>query len=177
MLGKTHVIGAAAAGAGTAAAMGLSAGHAAAMAGGAAVTAKLPDIDRMINSGPNHRSLTHSMILAGGGVLALAYYFCSLLPATLMGMGFIVPVVVWGLAIGYVSHLVLDSCTSKKVPLFLPGGMKFGIGLVKTGTATERVFMVVMVASTLLFLFFVCGGATFDTAMNVPMALGIEFIS
>ncbi len=152
MLGKTHVIGGIATGAATGAAFGLPIGHTVAMAAASGITAKLPDVDRLINKGPNHRSLTHSLVIAGGGFLALAYYLCSILPSTLLGMGFIVPVIIWGLAIGYVSHLLLDSFTCKKIPLLFPRGAKFGGGLISTGTKAEGFFLSTMMLTTAIYL-------------------------
>ncbi len=159
MLGKTHVIGAVATGAATGAAFGLPISHTVAMAGASAVTAKLPDLDRLVNKGPNHRSLTHSAMMAGGGVAGLAYYVCSRLPDSLLGWGFIVPAVVWGLAVGYLSHLILDSFTSKKVPLLFPGGARVGMGVVKTGTTGESAFLALAIVGVGLYLLVSYGAA------------------
>ncbi len=74
MLGRSHVIGAAAVGVAAAAITGHAPAEAVAVGVAATVTAKLPDVDRIVNSGPNHRSITHSVLLAGGLVVALAFF-------------------------------------------------------------------------------------------------------
>lgn len=132
MLGRSHVIGAAAIGVAAAAATGHSPGEAVIVGAAATVTAKLPDVDRLVNKGPNHRSLTHSLVIAGGGVALLALIVS-------VGLGMIGSAVVFGLAVGYVSHLLLDSMTAASIPLIWPGGPKFSLGSIATGKLGERV--------------------------------------
>lgn len=142
MLGRTHVIGGAAIGAATGAAVGLSPVETVALAAGAAVTAKLPDVDRVVNKGPNHRSLTHSVVFAGGLVVALAFAVTAGGYIAADGLeGALIAAAVWGLAVGYVSHLLLDSMTDKSVPLLWPGGPLFSLGSVATGKFGERLVL------------------------------------
>lgn len=145
MLGRTHVIGAAAVGAATGAAAGLSPAETIALAAGAAVTAKLPDVDRIINSGPNHRSLTHSVVLAGGLVVALAFAVTAGLSGETVEDA-LIAAAVWGGAVGYLSHLALDSMTAKSIPLLWPGGPMFSLGSIVTGKIAERLVLWLLVA-------------------------------
>lgn len=132
MLGRSHVIGAAAIGVGAAALTGHAPAEAVAVGAAATVTAKLPDLDRIVNDGPNHRSLTHSVVLAGGLVVVLAFILAQ-------GMGALGSAVVFGLAAGYLSHLLLDAMTPKSIPLLWPGGPLFSLGSIATGKLGERV--------------------------------------
>lgn len=142
------MIGAAAIGVAVAAATGHSPVEAAAVGAAAVVTAKLPDVDRLVNDGPNHRSLPHSLIIAGGLVVALAVYASTrpeVAEAGILGMR-LGSAVVLGLAVGYLSHLALDAITTAGIPLFLPGGPRLSLGLVRTGKLGEQVVVWILVA-------------------------------
>lgn len=143
MLGRSHVIGAAACGVAAAAITGHAPEEAVVVGGAAILTAKLPDVDRVINSGPNHRSLTHSVVLAGGLVVALAFVLSQ-------GAGPLASAVLFGLAVGYLSHLALDAMTAASVPLLWFGGPRLSLGSIATGKLGERVVVWLLVAATVV---------------------------
>lgn len=140
MLGRSHVIGAAACGVAAAAITGHAPVEAVAVGAAATLTAKLPDIDRVVNDGPNHRSLTHSVVLAGGLVVALVFVLSQ-------GAGALGSAVLFGLAAGYLSHLALDAMTAASVPLLWPGGPKLSLGSIATGKIGERMVVWLLVAA------------------------------
>ncbi|MDP9379671.1 MAG: metal-dependent hydrolase [Chloroflexota bacterium] len=149
MLGHTHVVGAAVCGLWLASIQGLSLPHTAALVVSAVVTSRLPDIDRLVDPGPNHRSLTHSAALAAGLLAGVSYY---LLPRSLAPS--VTEPVVWGLLVGYLSHLLLDSLTPRRIPLLLWGSPRVGLGLIQTGSLAERLFAGgVMVSGVVLFVY------------------------
>lgn len=143
MLGRSHVIGAAACGVAAAAVTGASPEEAVVVGVAATFTAKLPDVDRIVNDGPNHRSLTHSVVLAGGLVVALAFFFSA-------GAGVLMSAAILGLALGYLSHLALDAMTTASVPLLWPGGPRFSLGGLATGKLGERVVVWLLVAAAVV---------------------------
>ncbi|MBA3231316.1 MAG: metal-dependent hydrolase [Acidobacteria bacterium] len=162
MLGTTHLAGAAAAGLAVSTGLGLELPEVAVLAGGSLLTAKLPDVDRSENAGPNHRALPHSLLLAGGAVLAgtlvgASYLSSAAAPPAAEGLLASVEVApeltarasalveagyasaaVAGLGTGYLSHLVLDALTPARIWLLFPGGSKVGYPLLaRVGDARE----------------------------------------
>lgn len=164
MTGATHQAGALLAAGLYAQAIGLSPALTVASAAGAFVAAPLPDIDS--SRDPNdprrfdHRRLPHSIVFAGGGVLLIALLAVaafgypsaelgedrSLSSALLLlyqgAPGELVAVVAVGGALGYLSHLFLDSLTTKGVWLLWPGGRRLGFPLVKQGGLPEPLVLV-----------------------------------
>jgi len=133
--GKTHLVGAVLAG--TALTFGADPLVSAVLVAAAAVGSKAPDLDRLLDSGPSHRSLPHSLGLAGGGAVLVAA-----IAATLPEQhDFFVAA---GFAAGYLSHLLLDALTPSRVPLLLPGGPRFGLGVIPTGSLREGILCFLM---------------------------------
>ncbi len=128
LTGKTHLVGALLAS--TVLSFGLDPVGTMAFVATAAIGCKVPDLDRVINSGPSHRSLPHSLGIAGGAVVALALFAAALPDANTF-------LITSGFAVGYLSHLLLDALTPSKIPLLLPGGPRFGIGIIPTGSLRE----------------------------------------
>lgn len=156
---KTHTAGAALAGAGVALAAGLSVFEAGVLVLGALATAMVPDWDRVLDSGPNHRSVTHSLIFAGGFVVALAAFSVATFGfagggSTIRGfllegsarsmLASLLGTFAVGGAVGYISHLLLDSLTGKRIWLLFPGGPRFGLPLFITGEFGETLFGLVI---------------------------------
>lgn len=143
MNGPAHLGAALFAAAAAAWALGAPVAAAPALALGAAATAKLPDIDREVNSGPNHRSVTHSAVIAGLPALATGLFAGNLVSALMPAVLGDVPVVgalaaellrylLVGAAVGYLSHLLLDALTPKRIPLLVGGSPRFGFPLVNS---------------------------------------------
>lgn len=184
MTKKTHLTGAALAGAGVALGAGLAPLGSALVIAGALGCAMVPDWDRALDTGPDHRSLTHSLVFAGGlvvfaAIMAVAAFGFAGAPgegtpvvsgvlledpsplAPLLG-AFAV-----GGAAGYVSHLLLDSLTGKRIWLLFPGGPRFGLPVFNTGGLGEALFLVVLVALLGWALFeLVTGTPTFAAASS-----------
>ena len=146
MLWRTHFLAGAAAGL-------LLAGHhadlrtAAMSAGVAGVAALLPDLDDphskvghvipliswAIKTTVGHRGPLHS--LAGAGVMSLlAAFVMRFWYAHTLVFGHMVPLV----AVGYVSHLVMDSLNPQGVPWLWPVEAHFRVPLVQTGGLLEH---------------------------------------
>ncbi|MDP9474357.1 MAG: metal-dependent hydrolase [Actinomycetota bacterium] len=160
MNGATHQAGALLAAGLYAQAVGLSPALTAVTAAGAFVAARGPDVDSSPESEDpkrryDHRGYPHSLVFAGGGVLALALWAVALLgypasdlardlplsaalvavsegpPAPLAG------VVAVSFALGYLSHLLLDALTVKGIWLLSPGGRRLAFPLVRQGRVPE----------------------------------------
>lgn len=167
VLGPTHVNGALAAGAVSAAVWGLDPLQLTTIAAASSLAAGLPDEDRVVNDGPNHRSLTHSVAFAAVVAAFLLAYVSPRIPdigpavgsklvelplaGGLLGeanagsigeyLAALMLIGAIGLAIGYFSHLLLDALTPAGVWILLPGGPRFSLPLVsKVGNATEDLF-------------------------------------
>lgn len=135
----THVIGAAAA-AVCVAAFGpkeLGLVETGFLAAGALAADRVPDQDRRFDTSYDHRSATHSVVLAGGLSLLVAYWAVAVfgfagsdLQALANNPWPLAGTFAVGGAVGYLTHLALDSMTPKRVWLLLPGGPKFGLILV-----------------------------------------------
>ena len=143
----THMIGAAATAVTVAAATELGLVETGILVAGALVADRIPDQDRHLDNSYDHRSVTHSMLVAGGLVVLAALWTVGNfgfagqnLQALADDPGPLVGVFSVGAATGYLTHLVLDSMTPKRVWLLLPGGPKFGLILVgRTGGLGEWV--------------------------------------
>lgn len=167
MTRKTHTTGAALAGALVALAAEVDPLGAGVIVVGALACAMIPDWDRALDTGPNHRSITHSLVFAGGfavltAVLAVATFgfagageiggavpdlrgFLFETPPGGQAAPYLGTFAVGGAA-GYVSHLLLDSLTGKRIWLLFPGGPRFGLGIFRTGTLGEAAFALLLVA-------------------------------
>lgn len=131
---RTHVLGAVAASIAVSQLLGFDLAHTAVVVGTAVAGGKAPDLDRHIDDGPDHRSITHSVVFGGGGVVVLAavVFAAAHISATpYLGAGAI------GVAAGYLSHLLLDSLTPARVFVAGSGGRRIGPGLIKTGGLGE----------------------------------------
>lgn len=155
-MGTTHQIGGFAAGMGATVAglpaMAADPGAGVVAAGAAVLSSKMPDVDLAWADGPNHRSFTHSLVVAGGGLAVGAYALASGLQASAAGgqmWGLPVTLfagLIWGLLAGYLSHLVLDSLTSKGIPLVNPGGKVVGFRVLDTDGPGEALFVALLAA-------------------------------
>lgn len=144
MNGPTHMVGAAAAGVGVAAATGAGVPETAALVAGALLADRVPDQDRHISSGPNHRSLTHSLLFAGGLAVVVGVFIGTVSTTTDPGLRAAVAAFGLGIPAGYLAHLLLDSLTPKRVWLLLPGGPRFGAGFIDTGGIGEGLVFVAL---------------------------------
>lgn len=161
MLGPTHANGAIAAAVVVSAAVGLDPLQAITFTVTSAVAAYLPDKDRLVDSGPNHRSLTHSLAFGLGISFVLVSYVhprvVEIGPAlgsrlgdrlgelpvlgALVGGTFasaagewvasLVLIAALGAALGYLSHLLLDALTPAGVWILLPGGPRLCLPIVR----------------------------------------------
>lgn len=134
---------------------------------GALAASRLPDVDTKWGLGKAHRSLPHSLLLAGGSVfVAAAVVFAWLysgdgnealggsyspqsITTELIGLGVI------GFALGYLSHLLLDASTIHGIWLAVPGGRKIKPPYkyaVRTGGLRELAVTILMVAACALLL-------------------------
>lgn len=113
--------------------------------GGTVIGSLLPDIDHpeskinkynpfdfIIGSVVNHRGVTHSIIglattLLIGAIMAL---ICGLKLWFMFGIG-----------IGYLSHLILDMMTPSGVPLFYPRKNRYNICKISTGSNGEKALL------------------------------------
>lgn len=169
MTRKTHLTGAALAGAGLSLAAGLAPLGTALVVAGSLAFAMVPDWDRALDSGPDHRSLTHSLVFAGGAVVLAAVAAVAVFgfagagaaqgvaagveglllrdPSPLAeAFGPLVGAFSVGGAAGYVSHLLLDSMTGKRIWLLFPGGPRFGLPVLNTGGLGEWLFLLLLAA-------------------------------
>lgn len=160
MNGPTHMVGAAAAGAGLATLTGGGVPEMAALVIGALAADRIPDQDRWLDQSANHRSITHSLVFGGGAALAgavfLALFASSLsvepaLRAALTAFGM-------GLPAGYLAHLALDSLTPKRVWVVFPGGPRFGPGFMEGGGIGEGILFLTLCAAGGAALMSVLGG-------------------
>lgn len=161
MTGATHQAGAVLAAGLYAGAAGLSPALTALTAAGAFATASLPDrldprptLDPTDQRRYDHRRWAHSL-LPGAGAILLALITVlrfgypaagsgedELIPVALSlllekDFGHAVSVVAVGAAVGYLSHLALDTLTAKGIWLTRPGGRRLGVPLVKHGRLPE----------------------------------------
>lgn len=148
MNGPTHMVGAAAAGAGLTVATGGGVSELAAIVIGALAADRIPDQDRRLDKSANHRSITHSLVLGGGAAVVCAIVIGAFaasiavepeLKNTLAAFGL-------GLPAGYLAHLALDSLTPKRVWLLAPGGPRFGPGFMEGGGIGEGLLFVALCA-------------------------------
>lgn len=143
-----------------AAVAGATVGGALAAAAGSLAASKLPDIDREGDSSYNHRSLTHSAVLAVPALVCVAYILpYEQLPGVIAVLAKMVAV---GFVAGYASHLVLDAITPKRIPLLGKHGPRVGLSLVNTkkvsGRAAELAVLVGSPVAALLIFANVWGG-------------------
>lgn len=84
-----------------------------------------------------HRG-THSIFVLAiiGAILAI--------PAVLIPGGYGLPVL-WGVILGYASHILLDICTKKGCPVFNPIKINVSILPLKTGGIVERIIRIVFI--------------------------------
>lgn len=90
-----------------------------------------------------HRRFSHTF--EGTGLFSLASLMIS--PAYC----------IWFI-MGYASHILADSCTKSKIAFLAPiSERKFGLGIIRTGTALETVVVVAYVAICVIYAYLVCG--------------------
>lgn len=120
MNGPTHKIGAAAGAAAVAQAGGVGPVGFVLLVSSAYAASCLPDRDRHYEKSWGRRSWTHSVALGLLGSWALLYAvpYQDSLGAPLGSLAYAAAL---GLAVGWLSHLVLDGLTLEGVPLLLPG--------------------------------------------------------
>ena len=137
----THMVGAAAAGAGLAALTGAGLTETLALVGGALAADRIPDQDRFFDDSPKHRSMTHSLVLGGGAAVAAALLLQAFAASVAVEPGFAAAMTAFGLGLpaGYLAHLLLDSLTPERIWLLLPGGPRFGPGFMEVGSIGEGV--------------------------------------
>lgn len=142
MNGRTHLAAGMCAAVGAAAIAGGGPVGVVAAALGGLSGATLPDIDRRRDATYNHRSITHSALLAVPALVVAGYALpYDALPAPLAGM---VRLWVIGFVAAYASHLALDAVTIKRIPLFLKRGPRFGVSLVNTKRTGGKLFQAVV---------------------------------
>lgn len=151
------------------AAGGLPVEQAAALTAGAIAAATAPDVDAKfsflhpLRHKYDHRSLPHSLLFGGGGIVVLAliaYLWISGLPANAiapetLGLAVFAPgtlaLLAPGAAVGYLSHLILDAMTVKGIWLGMPRGKRIGLPkkkAIRTGGLAELGLWFVMVVLT-----------------------------
>jgi inner membrane protein len=119
----------------------------------AAIGGLLPDVDHSssvmgsktkILSFLKHRGLTHSILGAGIVYFLMQFLFTRYLTKAVPLINYVM--------IGYISHIFLDMLTPSGVSLFYPFKKRIKIlPLIKTGSAAETVFMLLMVAAMSYF--------------------------
>lgn len=119
----------------------------------------LPDIDMaqsqighkypLVSKFTTHRGITHTLLIEIG----LTTLFLAMSRAKDNGITRIAQSLMFGFILGYMSHLIADLCNGKGIPLFWPiCTKKIYIMRVKTGKASELVFLVVTVLLMLLHI-------------------------
>lgn len=184
MMGPTHELGGFTAGLGAAALLTAEGqvAEGAVLATASVLTSRVPDVDLALGGGPDHRSMTHSLVFAGGALIAGAYFLLTALGinvlAAFTGGGIRAPgasgeailgipltvhaALVMGLVVGYLSHLLLDSMTPKGIFLLTPDGPRVGLRFIDTDSAAETFFyglLVVAIAAIAILTFPVSLGA------------------
>lgn len=106
---------------------------------GSKMNNKMGIVGKAVSATSNHRGFYHTPILY------IVLYFL---------MGIVLPEsIAFGFLVGAMSHLVLDTFNSKGIMWFWPITRKhFHIASIRTRTAGESAFMVVMVVVTVLFV-------------------------
>lgn len=94
-----------------------------------------------------HRG-THSVVVLT--VLAALLY----IPARFIPLGYGYPVL-WGIILGYLSHIILDMCTKKGCPVFNPIKINISILPLKTGGLIERIIRVVFYILIIYLLYLI----------------------
>lgn len=181
MNGPTHVVGGALAGLTVAAVSGTGIEASAAITAAAVATSKLPDLDRYIDKSPQHRSLPHSLILGGGGVLVAALIALGVLASgtaseqiySMFSGHIVTPITlhfaVIGAVSGYFAHLGLDAMTTSGIWLLWPKGKRIGLPTkkaVKSGGTRERAIAGLMIVCCIGLGLLVFGGE-----VDAPLAL------
>lgn len=152
--GPAHMAAGLCSGIGAAAVAGAPLAGAVAATVGALAASKLPDIDREGDASYNHRSVTHSALLAVPALIVAAYLLpFEELPGAAAALA---PMAAMGFIAGYASHLLLDALTIKRIPLLLKRGPRVGISVVNTNELSGQAmqFAVVVgcpVAAVLIF--------------------------
>lgn len=174
----THVAGAVFAGAGAAAATGLAPVETAAIVAGSVAASTSPDIDVHTGRGKAHRWWPHSLIYAGGAMVALAVLAWVWLGAFLGGVAYdwlatrpatgdllgalpaqsrelvverMPTLFITGLTVGYLSHLALDAMTPARIYLGSPNnGRKIGPGTIPNGSVKEMSVRLVLAVATVV---------------------------
>jgi inner membrane protein len=106
----------------------------------------LPDIDipqsslgkkhKFISKMLTHRGITHTLL--GPAILFAGMYYLAVIP--------VLSSLIFGLFVGWVSHLMADICNKKGIPLFWPiFHKKIHIATFKTGTWQEGIFLLLWV--------------------------------
>lgn len=152
---------------------------------GALAASRLPDIDAKLKPGKDHRSLPHSLLLAGLPVFVFTLVlFGSLaasgeaaleslglsgsLPADVPGRFFL------GFGLGYLSHLALDAATFSGIWLAVPGGAKLRVPkkvAVRTGGLREVGAALVMVLLCAVLLEPAVGISAWNIVRSLAAAL------
>lgn len=150
---KTHFVGGICAGAVVSSVMNIEPVAVPAFIIASAVASLVPDVDikgskmnnkmgivgKAVSATSSHRGFYHTPILY------IVLYFL---------MGIVLPEsIAFGFLVGAMSHLVLDTFNSKGIMWFWPITRKhFHIASIRTRTAGESAFMIVMVVVTILFV-------------------------
>lgn len=146
MNGPAHMAAGLCCGVAAAAVASATVGGVLAATAGSLAAAKLPDIDRQGDSSYNHRSLTHSALIAVPALVVMAYLLpYEQLPAALAAVARLAAV---GFVAGYASHLVLDALTPKRIPLLGKHGPRVGLSLVNTKKASGKAIELAVIAGS-----------------------------
>ena len=147
MTGKTHMLAGVVVGTLCATSYNASASHASLIVGASILGSLLPDIDHFGSTAGRralavsipvriffgHRTITHSLLFAGLALVGGSYLLPSL------------PGIAWGLFLGVLSHLVLDSLNPSGVPFLYPWPKRFNLASIKTGGVGEMVLVLAAV--------------------------------
>ena len=115
---------------------------------------KLPIINRLLKLfGIKHRGLTHSIV----GVILII-----LLAHQIHTSGWIGQAILWGVVIGYISHLIADMMNPQGIPLFFPNQNKFNLLNINTSSFGEHIFSIIVLMLLSIFILHLRGVITID---------------
>lgn len=106
---------------------------------------KIKPLSALFNTLCGHRAMFHSVV-----VLIIAWGITS----WACPPGSIIPISV---AIGFASHLLLDALNPLGIPLFWPFEKRVRLAHIKTGSLTERIIYIALVAADIILILSVAG--------------------
>lgn len=105
---------------------------------------------KIVRTFASHRGFTHTFI--GSGIISLLLvYIISIMP--IEANRHIYMLIFMGLFFGMVSHILLDALNPKGVMLLWPlSRRRFNLMSIRTGTASEFIFRIVLLIGLILFV-------------------------